>query len=188
MNGLRQIIRGLLLEIRREDFSNTYDTARRAHSGYYRRSGEEYFEHPKAVRNIIRRYYPKDYAAQLVALLHDTIEDFQKGQGFDSLAALQTQITSGINDPILKNHVIDTVKLLTHDSKISYEDYFNLIKNNPTAIRVKLADIEHNLSTAPSPSQIEKYFKAIDAILKNQKAFPDISNQQIDSLKRLRFT
>ena len=89
---------------------------------------------------------------------------------------------------MLKNHVIDTVKLLTHDSKISYEDYFNLIKNNPTAIRVKLADIEHNLSTAPSPSQIEKYFKAIDAILKNQKAFPDISNQQIDTLKRLRFT
>jgi len=187
MRGLRQIIRGLLLEIRREDFSNTYDTARRAHSGYYRRSGEEYFEHPKAVRNLIRRYYPKDYAAQLVALLHDTIEDFHKGKGFDSLSALQTQITSGIGDPALKNHVVDTVNLLTHDSEISYENYFNLIKNNPTAIRVKLADIEHNLSTDPTPAQVEKYFKAIDVILKNQKEFHDISEQQIDALKKLRF-
>ena len=71
MNGLKQLIQGVLFKIYRQDFFNAYGTAKKAHEGYFRRNGDEYFEHPKAVRNIVRRYYPEDYIAQLVALLHD---------------------------------------------------------------------------------------------------------------------
>ena len=65
--------------IQSSDYRNTYNTAWNAHRDQRRRSGEEYFEHPKAVRNIARRFYPEDRIAQLAALLHDSLEDHLKG-------------------------------------------------------------------------------------------------------------
>ena len=58
-----------------QDFEDVYATARMAHTGQKRRSGEDYFSHPSEVRNITRRFYPDDKVSQLAALLHDSIED-----------------------------------------------------------------------------------------------------------------
>jgi len=41
--------------------------------------------------------------------------------------------------------VITSVKLLTHDKKVSYKKYIEAIKTNKIALKVKLADLEDNI-------------------------------------------
>ena len=91
MKNLRQYIRKILLEkIRQEDFEDIKQTAYLAHMGQTRRDGSPYITHPIAVSNIVRSYYPKNYTAQILGLLHDTLEDGpklgQKQQGAGTAA------------------------------------------------------------------------------------------------------
>ena len=144
----------------REDFEDVYSTARMAHMGQKRRSGGEYFTHPSEVRNIVRKYYPSDYAAQMVALLHDSLED-APGSTVDSIEEMEMFIRGSIGDPAAGQEVIDAVRSLTHESGADYGSYIVSLLNNPLALRVKLADMLHNLSTSPSPRQKKKYEDAL---------------------------
>ena len=68
------------------------------------------------------------------ALLHDVIED--TALSFEDLKA------KGVSD-----RVIDIVRILTHDDKNErYTDYIHRIKNsgNMDAIKIKMADLQHN--------------------------------------------
>jgi (p)ppGpp synthase/HD superfamily hydrolase len=82
----------------REDFEDVYSTAQMAHMGQIRRDGSEYFTHPSEVRNIVRKYYPSDYAAQMVALLHDSLED-APGSTVGSIEEMESFIRGSISDP-----------------------------------------------------------------------------------------
>ena len=76
MKQLRKFIRKVLLEkIHKEDFEDVMQTAQLAHMGQMRRDGTPYITHPMEVMEITKRHYPENYAAQLLALLHDVIED-----------------------------------------------------------------------------------------------------------------
>ena len=91
----------------------------------------------------------------IVALLHDVVED--------------TDYTIGdlINMGFDKA-VTDAVALLTHEDSVEYMDYVRLIKKNPIAKTVKLADLRHNSDLSrlnvideKAISRTEKYKNAI---------------------------
>ena len=95
-----------------------------------------------------------DEDSTIVALLHDVIED------------TDTTIEE-IEEMGFSNEVTEALKLLTHDKSVDYFDYINLIKANPLATKVKLADLEHNSDitrldnvTQKDLDRIEKYKKA----------------------------
>jgi hypothetical protein len=67
--------------------------------------------------------------------------------------------------------VIDAVELLTRDDGQPYEDYLHWIAKDEIARKVKIADIRHNLSDAPTDKQIAKYGKAL-LILANDIGHP----------------
>ena len=164
MKITKQKLKKLILEkFNQEDFKDVYSTAQMAHMGQKRRSGEDYFTHPSEVRNIVRRFYPSDKAAQLVALLHDSIED-APGSTVKSAAEMEEFIRGSIQDPTSGQIVVDAVKALTHEKYQPYSEYVLGLLAHPLALRVKLADMVHNLSATPSDRQKEKYKKALEAI------------------------
>ena len=96
-----------------------------------------------------------DEDTTVVALLHDVIEDTDRT--LDDLKAL------GFNE-----RVIEAVALMTHDDSVPYMEYVSLIKTNPIARAVKLADLRHNSDmtrldtvTPRDVERAEKYAKAI---------------------------
>ena len=146
-----------------DDFKDVYNTARMAHVGQTRRDGSEYFSHPSEVRNIARGFYPKDNVVQMAALLHDSLED-APGLTMSSVEEMEDFIKGSIQDQSSANEVIRVVRALTHEKGGSYTGYvLSLLGDTPT-LRVKLADMVHNLSDAPSPKQKAKYKTALDAI------------------------
>jgi len=110
--------------------------ARAAHAGQFRRDGvTPYITHPEAVAKSLEGENPDVIAA---AWLHDVLED--------------TEVT--ISE--LKNAGIP----VRWDGQ-SYEDYLHWITQDEIARKVKVADIQHNLSDAPTEKQIAKYGKAL---------------------------
>ncbi len=185
MKVLRKYIKTVIQEsLSSDDFRNTYRTARQAHRDYNRRSGEPYFEHPKAVRNIVNRYYPNDRVAQLAALLHDTLEDFHKGSGYTSEEEVISAILSGINSSNAATKVLEIVKSLTHGSGVSYDAYLVSLASDETALRVKLADMLHNSKSSPSEKQLKKYRQSFILLLENFGGnIPGIHPGHISDLK-----
>lgn len=120
--------------------------ARKAHDGQFRRDGiTPYITHPEAVAKLLEGEHPDVIAA---AWLHDVLEDTP---------------TSVVH---LKNagmpwRVIDAVELLTRDDGQPYEDYLHWIAQDEIARKVKVADIRHNLSDAPTEKQVAKYERAL---------------------------
>ncbi len=168
-----------------DDFKDVYATARMAHVGQSRRDGSEYFNHPSEVRNIVRKFYPKDYAAQMAALLHDSLED-APGNTVETVEEMEEFIRGSIRNPESGQTVVDTVKALTHKKNAPYVDYVVELLNNPLALRVKLADMVHNLSDAPSPRQKEKYTKSIQALSDAAGGIPSpISSEHWEALTSL---
>ena len=168
-----------------DDFKDVYATARMAHVGQSRRDGSEYFTHPSEVRNIVRKFYPRDYAARMAALLHDSLED-APGNTVETVEEMEEFIRGSIRNPESGQTVIDTVKALTHEKNAPYVDYVVGLLNNPLALRVKLADMVHNLADAPSPRQKEKYSKSIQALSDAAGGIPSpISSEHWEALTSL---
>lgn len=103
-----------------------------------------------------------DEVSCTVALLHDVVED--------------TSLTFSDLERFFPKHVVEIVRLLTHDEDIDYFDYIREIKTNPIATKVKLEDLKHNSNEARSigsnltQEQLlywkEKYEKASDLLRK----------------------
>ena len=70
----------------------------------------------------------------VAALLHDVVED--------------TDITLEQLAEAFPAQVVEAVKLLTHDPETDYFDYVRAIKGNPIAVKVKLADLAHNMDAS----------------------------------------
>ena len=101
------------------------DLAYRAHHGQVDKSGIPYIFHPLHLAEQM-----EDEISCCCALLHDVVED--------------TDITMAQLAEEFPPQVIDVLKLLTHAEAVSYEDYVTAIRQNPIAVKVKLADIAHN--------------------------------------------
>ena len=166
MKYLRQYIRRILIEkIQAEDFEDVMQTAHLAHLGQKRRDGSDYIMHPIAVQEITKRHYPENFAAQILALLHDTVED-GPALGNVTEEELRQIIRGSITDPRDLSNIEVALDLMTHDKGTvpNYEDYLASVFSNRLASIVKISDLIHNLSHNPSERQIIKYRNAIQKV------------------------
>jgi len=139
-------------------------TAELAHTGQMRRSGEPYIEHPIAVANIISKYYPGERLLCTAALLHDTLEDAVENGNFRDEQELVDTIKSSYDNPSEGMKVLSIVYALTHAKDVGYGDYVLKLSTNPDALKIKLADMLHNLTSSPSEKQAKKYETAIASL------------------------
>ena len=173
------------MKFTKSDFEDVYATARMAHVGQKRRSGEDYFSHPSEVRNIVRKFYPRDHAAQMVALLHDSLED-APGSTVETVEEMEQFIKGSIQDPAAGEVVINGVRSLTHEKNTPYADCVVDLLNDPLALKVKLADMVHNLSSTPTPRQKQKYKKSIEMLSDAAGGLPTgISSEHWNTLTSL---
>lgn len=97
-----------------------------AHAGQKQKDGSPYILHPL---RVMGRVHTDD--ERMAAVLHDVVED--------SAITLDDLRAAGFPE-----NVLETVRLLTHEEGISYEDYVRRLKPNAMARRIKLADLEEN--------------------------------------------
>jgi len=150
--------------ISHQDLEDVSQTAHLVHMGQKRRDDTPYITHPIAVHEITKQYYPDDPAAQLLALLHDTIEDTEK-VGNLSKSEAYNMIQASIHDPEALAMINHSLALLTHDKTVPYEVYLQSALYDELAGKVKISDLIHNLSHNPSHRQIIKYKTAISNVI-----------------------
>lgn len=93
-----------------------------------------------------------DEISTVCALLHDVVEDTDTT--FEDLLAMG-----------FPTEVIEVLTLLTHEEGVPYMDYVMKISENPTATKVKIADLTHNSDlTRMDADEIDDY-----AIKRNEK-------------------
>jgi (p)ppGpp synthase/HD superfamily hydrolase len=126
--------------------------AHAAHHNQFRKDGTTpYIEHVEAVASMVEdRLKP-------IALGHDLLEDTKVS--FEELEQLG-----------FDSYVLVAVDLLTHKHGVPNIEYWKRIATNPDATAVKLADIQHNLSSMPSEHAKEKYVRAL-AFFRSQGYF-----------------
>ena len=118
--------------------------AREVHKGQKRPIGnEDYITHPEAVANS----FDNDIECRTVAWLHDVLED--------SDLEFRDLIEKGV-----PYHLAQAVDALTRQKDQNYKDYILQICENEIAIKVKIADLKHNLSDLKNGSMRDKYLLA----------------------------
>lgn len=96
-----------------------------AHHGQLDYNGIPYIFHPVRLAEAM-----DDEISCCAALLHDVVED--------------TPVTFEELEAEFPGEVVSVVRLLTHTDETDYYDYVRNIRTNPIAVKVKLADLEHN--------------------------------------------
>lgn len=109
--------------------NNMIALATALHNGQYDKAGVPYILHPIKVMHYLKT---DDEELKCIAIGHDILED--------------TECT----DVILRGHglsdrVIRGIVAMTKTKGQSYEDYKIQVMTNPDAIRVKMADLRHNM-------------------------------------------
>lgn len=130
--------------------------AYRAHHGQLDYNGVPYILHPVHLAEQM-----DDEISCCAALLHDVAED--------------TAVTLEELGREFPQEVMEVLALLTHEKEVDYFDYVRAIKQNPIAVKVKLADLNHNsdqtrcvgsdLTEAQLAYWRQKYGKAKDILL-----------------------
>ncbi len=125
-----------------------------AHKEQKDKSGLPYIYHPIHLAEQM-----EDEVTTCVALLHDVVEDTE--------ITFEDLIKEGFTDEI-----ISALKLMTHDDSVPYMDYVAMLKYNPIARTVKLADLRHNSDPTrldvideKAQKRNEKYQKAIRLLM-----------------------
>ena len=166
MKLLRETVRKIILELGQDELDAASRIAGIAHQGQTRRDGQPYIMHPTAVQAITKRYYPDNIEAQILAMLHDVMED---GPSYSGLTRRQLfrMVKDAIPDnPEAQKRIMDALRTMTHSKRTHpvYEDYLRLVFSNDLAAIVKISDLIHNLSHNPSQRQIIKYRDALQKV------------------------
>ncbi len=101
-----------------------------------------------------------DELLTICALLHDVVED--------------TPLTlEDLSERGFPPEAIEVLKLLTHDDSVPYMEYVEKIAENPTAKKVKIADLRHNSDLTrfdfvdeKTRERCKKYQQALALLLK----------------------
>jgi (p)ppGpp synthase/HD superfamily hydrolase len=131
-----------------------------AHRGQFRSDGvTPYITHPEAVANSFPENNVKERA---LAWLHDVLEDCPWLSPF------------ALRKFGLDSEVVWAVNAMTHEKDVPYDEYIDdVIDYGPSVVKVKLADIRHNLSCDPTEVSKAKYAKALpkleNALLEYEK-------------------
>lgn len=134
------------MEYTAKHFDTALEIAMEVHGGVERRDGQAYMTHVLIVAMAQRTLF-----GQICALLHDVLEDCPES----SFPRWHERIRHDLGYKVLR-----TVLVLTKMKDEKYEDYIEqILMYNGTALQVKLADLEHNMSDGgKTPPQ--KYVKA----------------------------
>lgn len=112
--------------------------ATEAHQGQVDKAGQPYILHPLRLMMTM-----PDETSQIVALLHDVVED--------------TPITfDDLRQRGYSETIISALDCLTRREDETYQQFVERAKANPIARRVKLADIEDNMDVRRLKSISEK--------------------------------
>ena len=101
------------------------------HAGQFDRGGKPYILHPLAVMGLLDTEYINEELYQVIALLHDVIED--------TPTTYQYLKEEGICD-----RAIDAIRALTKVPGQTPEEYKESVLSNRDAMIVKKADLTHN--------------------------------------------
>lgn len=108
--------------------------ANEVHDGQHDKAGEPYIWHPLRVALAMNSDGEK-----IVALLHDVVEDTREestGTPDQTLRYIYSAFGVGIGD---------AVKAITHRKNEPLDDYYERVKANPLALRVKIEDVWDNV-------------------------------------------
>lgn len=137
-------------------YKKAFEIAIVAHRNQVDKGGVDYINHPLEVAKKVHTEEEK-----ILALLHDVIED--------SDFTIKDLRKFGFSETILT-----ALNILTKVKGQTYEEYLDKIIKNTLALKVKVADLEHNsdLSRILNPTQKdikrqEKYLKAIKKLKKH---------------------
>ncbi|CAN1209607.1 HD domain protein [Tumidithrix helvetica PCC 7403] len=127
--------------------------AAKAHEGQVDKAGKPYLDHPLFVMDKVNSLEEK-----IVAVLHDAIED--------------SELTfENLRSEGLPEILIEAIAAITKIQGEAYETYLERVIANPIALRVKIADVTHNLDigriahpTAVDFQRIEKYKKVLSKL------------------------
>lgn len=135
--------------------SNMLMLATYKHAGQVDKSGQPYILHPITVMQLL---YTNDEELQCIALGHDLVEDTD--------VTLWSLMNLGFTP-----RIVEAIDVLSRIDGEPYELYKARVKTNPDAIRVKLADLQHNMDPTRahtiSPSLRKRYitfFKELQAL------------------------
>ena len=121
----------------------------KAHRGQLDKGGMPYILHPLAVMGMISS--TDDIELLCIAVGHDLLEDTD--------VTVKTLGEWGFTD-----RVIDGIKHLTKVPGELYDVYKDRVKESPDAVKVKIADLMHNMDLSrlgrkPTDYEVERYEK-----------------------------
>jgi len=131
------------------------EIARRAHDGQQDKAGADYFGHPKRVAARL-----DDMPSQIVAYLHDTIED--------------TWVTADyLREQGFPEEIVEAVMAVSKRDGEDYETYVQRAGRNEIGRRVKRADLLDNMDITrlryplsdADIRRLNKYLKAYKSLL-----------------------
>jgi (p)ppGpp synthase/HD superfamily hydrolase len=112
--------------------SRARDLAHRAHAGQVDKAGRPYIEHVARVAAACA----DDPVAEAVAWLHDVLEDNP------------VFFTRDVEPNFDWHPILESVCVLSRNMWDNNRQYYSIIRENPIALRVKLADIADNADEA----------------------------------------
>ncbi|MFT6885363.1 MAG: guanosine-3',5'-bis(diphosphate) 3'-pyrophosphohydrolase, partial [Paracoccaceae bacterium] len=133
----------------------------RAHAGQFRKSGEEYWNHPVEVASILTRHRLDD-ATIVTALLHDTVED--TGATLIELREMFGDDIADLVDGVTKLTKLQLSSTETEQAE-NLRKLFFAMSRDVRVLLVKLADRLHNMRTItamPPHKQEQKARETMD--------------------------
>lgn len=121
------------------DLDQAIELAAWAHRGQKDKRGEPYILHPLRVM----QHCAPDHDHMIVGVLHDTIED--------------TEVTKELlAERGLRQELIDSLLALTRRPGESYKDFIYRASKDRIAIKVKIKDLEDNMSKERNPPPVDE--------------------------------
>lgn len=122
-----------------------------AHRGQRDKAGNDYINHPLRVMAA-----GKTTNERIVGVLHDVVED--SDWSFERLM-----------DEGFSKEVMDALRCLTHDPRVSYDQHISHLKDNKLAVIVKLNDLSDNMDIRRLPYLSDKDVKRLKKYLRAYK-------------------
>ena len=109
-----------------------------AHFGQADKLGKDYILHPFAVEQLLVTPTTEE---SVVAFLHDTLEDTNLTLNF-----FRHFLWKGGGGSVFSDKITNALDAITKRKGETNQQYWLRVKQNPIALKVKLADIKHNTS------------------------------------------
>ncbi len=139
------------------DLDTALALAVEAHRGQLDKAGQPYILHP--LRVMARVTTP---AERLVAVLHDVVED--------SPTTLDDLRAAGFEEPVVR-----AVDHLTRREDESYKAFIERVDDDPLARRVKLADLEDNMTLTRLTELDERAIERLGRYMRAYRRLTDSS-------------